>query len=212
MLAIIHLVWNAVLGPWRRAFFVSLAAAAALALLAPALGWSSAAGLGVAFVVVFVAAFVTGMAPGLLGSRLINKGAALSKSGRYDDAVASFDAYLARYSKDRLNPSRVATAMLWKGVTLEKSRHPSQALAVFDDVLRRFPKADDRRSEARTASVLLHKARTLNELGRVEEAAVVYDDLIARFPGSSVRSVREVVEAAKGERGKFSSAVSPGAV
>lgn len=200
MLVMIRLVWNAVLGPWRRAFFLAVVAAVALALAAPALGWSGGAGLGVAFVVVIVAAFLTGLSPSFAGSRLINEGAALFKAGRYDEALALFDSYPQRFAKDRLHPGRLAIAMIWKGVTLAKSGRPSQALTVFDDVLKRFPESGDSRSETRTAKVLLYRARALEALGRREEAEAAYDDLVVRFTKSRYSAVRKDAATAQAER------------
>jgi tetratricopeptide (TPR) repeat protein len=204
MVAMIRLVWNAVLGPWRRGFFLAMVAAAMVALAAPALGWSGGVGLGVAFLVVMVAAFVAGLLPSLVGSRLINKGAALSKAGRYDEAIALFDSYPQRFGKDRLYPGRVALAMTWKGVTLAKSGRPAQALTVFDQVLRRFPDTGDSRSETRTVRVLLHRARTLEALGRREEAEATYDDVVVRFSKSHYSAVRKDAATAQAERNALS--------
>ena len=204
MLTMIRLVWTAVLGPWRWGFFLAVVAAVILALLAPVLGWSSSVGLGVAFVVVIVAAFVTGLMPGFVGSRLINKGAALSKAGQYDEALALFDSYPQRFGKDRLYPGRVAVAMMWKGVTLARSGRPSQALAVFDDILKRFPDTHDARSETRTARVLIHKAKALEALGRREDAAAVYDDVVDRFSKSRYSAVRKDATTAQAERSALS--------
>jgi tetratricopeptide (TPR) repeat protein len=201
MIGMIQLVWNAVRGPWRLGFFAAVCVAVILALLAPAIGWSEGAGLGVAFVVIIAAACVAGYMPIVLGRNLITKGAALSKAGKYDEAIALFDSYSRRFGEDHLHGGRVALAMEWKGATLAKSGRPSQALTVFDQVLRQYPDTRDSRSETRTARVLLKKARALGVLGRPEDAAAVYDDIVDRFAQSRYSAVRKSVATARAERG-----------
>lgn len=135
------MILNAVRGPWRVYFVVAVAVAMIVAVLGPNMGWSGEVSLGVAFIVIVAAAFVTGYVPIVVGTHLMNKGVALFKAGKYDEAIAVFDSYAQRIGENHLHGGRIALAMEWKGAALAKSRRPEEAAAIYDDLVERFTKS-----------------------------------------------------------------------
>jgi tetratricopeptide (TPR) repeat protein len=97
-------------------------------------------------------------------------GEILRALGRLDDALAAYDAAVARFPNDAVAPNGRAE-------TLREHGRLEEALAAYDAAVERFPD---------NAVARMGRAETLRELGRLEEALAAYDAAVERFPDNAV--------------------------
>jgi tetratricopeptide (TPR) repeat protein len=114
---------------------------------------------------------------------LVNKGVALGKLGKPQEAIGVFDDVVTRFGKAAELKLRVqvAIALVNKGISLGKLGKPQEAIGVYDDVVTRFGKATEHELRVRVAMALVNKGAGLGELGKSQEAIGVYDDVVTRF-------------------------------
>ncbi len=91
---------------------------------------------------------------------LLNKGIALRRQGKPDEAIAAYDEAIRRFGDDPAPAlrERVAKALLNKGVALGHLGKSDDAIAAYDEVIRRF--GDDDSAEIRDT---VERARKLRE-------------------------------------------------
>jgi tetratricopeptide (TPR) repeat protein len=98
-----------------------------------------------------------------------DRGNTLTSSGRFEEALASYDSALALDSNYML-------AWNNRGVVLKEMKRLEQALLSYDRALALKPDL---------AAVLTNRANVANELGRVAEALAGYDKALALNPGEA---------------------------
>jgi tetratricopeptide (TPR) repeat protein len=98
--------------------------------------------------------------------------------GKFDQAIASFDEYLAKAAAE--NPLR-ASALEGKGYALEGKGDVDGALAAFEKL------ATDNKTEFLKGQGLLHKGRLLIQKGKKEEAAKVLAEVATVAPDSDAQ-------------------------
>ena len=99
----------------------------------------------------------------------------LLKSGRYEDAAAAFQQFLAAYP----GGSYADNAQYWLGETHYITRRYKSALEEFERLVSKYP------GSQKLAGALLKIGYTHDELGNKAEAERVLDDLVTRYPRSA---------------------------
>lgn len=119
---------------------------------------------------------------------MINKGVALLKMSRFEDAAAVFDDVVGISDPVEL-PELVAAALLNRGAALERLNRFAEAIAALDLVSEQFRRAvhGSQRSVAATARVA--KARLLERLGQHAEAVAACNEALEIRPGHPRASV-----------------------
>ncbi|MBS37926.1 MAG: tol-pal system protein YbgF [Thiotrichales bacterium] len=96
----------------------------------------------------------------------------LLKTGRYEEAGNSFDAFLAVYSAGKYADN----AQYWLGETFYVRQRFEEAIGHFRTLTENYP------SSAKFPHALLKIGYSQVELGQVDEARQTFDALIAKFP------------------------------
>jgi tetratricopeptide (TPR) repeat protein len=96
---------------------------------------------------------------------LVNKGVALGRLSRHEDAIASYDEVVSRFGKsaDPALAKYVARALVNKGFALGELGRHEDAIASYDEVVSRFGKGDDPAVREEVARALNQKAWTVYE-------------------------------------------------
>jgi tetratricopeptide (TPR) repeat protein len=126
---------------------------------------------------------------------LFNKGVALGRLGRFEEAVAVYDEVVARFGEasEPAVREQVANALINKGAALGRLGRFEEKLAVYDDVVARFGQAREPAVREQVASALFNKGLALTQAERLAEEVAVYDELVARFGQAREPAVREQV-------------------
>ncbi|MCS6946428.1 MAG: tol-pal system protein YbgF, partial [Steroidobacteraceae bacterium] len=103
------------------------------------------------------------------------------KAARYNDAIAGFKEFLARYPTGALADN----AQYWLAETYYVTRQYDLALAAFAALERNWP------DSAKRADAQLKRGFTLYELNRLGEARAVLSEVAQRYPGSEVARLAE---------------------
>jgi tetratricopeptide (TPR) repeat protein len=123
---------------------------------------------------------------------LYNKGTALSELERYEDAIAAYGDFVARFAGAAVSAREpVAMALINKGYMLGALGRHDDAIATYDDVVARFVGAVEPTVREQVATALVNKGNRLVALGRNDDAIAAYDDVVARFAGATEPTVRE---------------------
>ena len=129
---------------------------------------------------------------------LFQRGVALSKQGRTEDALSIFDEFVNRFCENEM-PSLlegVPKALVNKGVALGALGRPEEELAAYEEALRRFSRSDAPAFLEGVAGTLINKGIALRALNRPEEELAAYDEVQRRFRGSDAPALREQVATA----------------
>ncbi|NOX77188.1 MAG: tol-pal system protein YbgF [Gammaproteobacteria bacterium] len=105
----------------------------------------------------------------------------LLKEGRYDLAVAAFNAFVATYPKGRYADN----AQYWLGEANYVQRNFKIALAEFKKVVKNFPTSPKR------ADALLKLGYTQQELGRYDQARVSMNTVLMSYPNTTAASLAQ---------------------
>jgi len=126
---------------------------------------------------------------------LINKGVALGRLGRSEDAIAAYDQVIGRYgaASEAALREQVASALFNKGVRLGELGRSNDAIAVYDQVIERYGSASEAALREQVAQALVNKGVTLGQLGRSDDEIAVYDQVIERYGAASEAALREQV-------------------
>ncbi len=104
------------------------------------------------------------------------------KKGQYDDAIAGFDDYLARYPKE----DNADNAQYWLGEAHYVKRKFNDAQQAFETLLSRYPDTS-KRADAMLKIGFIHY-----ELGQWSQARQVLDEVKTNFPGTSAAQFADV--------------------
>ncbi|HEX4733191.1 MAG TPA: tetratricopeptide repeat protein [Thermoleophilaceae bacterium] len=117
---------------------------------------------------------------------LLERARALAETGRYGDAVRTFDAIIEHFgtSTDPSIEALVGDAFFWKAHSLHQVERDEDAVRVYDQMARRFSERADFRGLLSRA--LYQKATTLARLGRPEDALAVWEEMLATFADEDV--------------------------
>ena len=131
-------------------------------------------------------------------SALGDKGIALGRLDRAQDAIVVFDEVVQRYGDDPAPGLRevVAGVLFGKGVRLSQLGRSQDATDVYDELVRRY--GDDPASALRehVAKALANKGGMLGQLDRTQDAIAAYDDVVDRYGDDPAPALRELVAAA----------------
>ena len=121
---------------------------------------------------------------------LLERGVALLKQNRMEDALAIFDKLVNRFHESKMPAllGRVAKALVNKGTALGALDRPEEALETYEEVLHRFGGSDSPALLEGVATALVNKGVALNALDRLEEELNAYEEVLRRF-GRSDASV-----------------------
>lgn len=121
----------------------------------------------------------------LLATALLEKGAALARMGRGEEAIATYDELVAACGEAEALRAKLATALANKSSRLDDLGRFEEALAVCEAVVARFGDDADPAVQKQVARALLNAGATLAQLGRWDAAVAASDALVARFEASS---------------------------
>jgi tol-pal system protein YbgF len=99
--------------------------------------------------------------------------------GRYDDAEARFQEFLAMSPASELSDN----AQYWIGACRFAKRDFRGALAAFRRTVETYP------DENKVPDALFKMGQSLEELGDPAEARIVYEDLVQRFPDTAAATL-----------------------
>jgi hypothetical protein len=134
---------------------------------------------------------------------LSSKGALLVEADRDGEALATYDALIARLEGDTESELAVrwADAMLGKGFVLFKESR-AEAADVFESVVERARHSDDAELRKRAVPALTNKFMTFGHLGREDEALAAHRELAERFGAEALAAYDEQIK-------RFADAVEP---
>jgi len=129
---------------------------------------------------------------------LCNKGIALRKQSKYEEAIALFDDIIQRFGDDQSPDVRevVAKALGNKSYILAEQRKFEKAFVGYDEALRRLGDDDSPSAREFIARVLYNKCYILEQQSKDEEAITLFDNIIQRFGDDQSPDVREVAASA----------------
>lgn len=139
----------------------------------------------------------------MVAKSLLNQGFTLNALERSDEAIAVYDALLARFA-DSTEPEireSLAKALLNKGATLHAWGRSEEAIAIYDALLARFADATEPALREQLAKAIFNKGNTLGALERSDEAIAAYDALLARFADATEPALREALVKAMFNKG-----------
>ena len=134
----------------------------------------------------------------LVARTLFDKGVDLWERDQKEDALATLDELLRRFSETQ-TPALlviVAIALANKGVVLGTLNRPDEALAACDELLRRFNDSEAPELPEQLATALIIKIVILSVLDRPDEALTACDELLRRFNDSEAPELLERVATA----------------
>jgi tetratricopeptide (TPR) repeat protein len=125
----------------------------------------------------------TALVAGLLAKALIDKGLALSRLNRAEEALASYQQAIRRLGDADGFDSReqLARALAHTGLSLAKLSRRDEALAAYDEVLRRYRGDNEPALQRLVAKTLVNKGATLMALSQREEAAAAYREVVQLY-------------------------------
>ena len=129
---------------------------------------------------------------------LFERGVALSKQDRMEEAREVFDRLVRRFGESEIPALRegVSKALTNKGVALGALGRPKEELAAYEEVLHRCGEADAPALLEVIAKALINKGVTLRTLDRPEEALAAYEEVLRRFRGSDTPTILKHVATA----------------
>ncbi len=148
---------------------------------------------------------------------LLNKGVALSKLGKNEDAIATYNEVAHRYGNRLEAPLRevVARALLNKGIKFGETEMHDEAIAAYDEVVKRYGDVSEADLRGVVAMALVNMGASLSKLGKNEDAIAAYNDVVNRYGNAPEADLREVVAnallnmgVALGEQGKIDEAIT----
>ena len=131
------------------------------------------------------------------------RGDALYFTGRFPEALASFDQQLELLMRLPVadGGTHVARTLYNKGFILGALDRGAEAITTYDDLITRFGNSDVVAVQEQVANALFKMGFSLGALDRGAEAIAAYDDLIKRFGDSDVAALQEQVANALFNRG-----------
>jgi tetratricopeptide (TPR) repeat protein len=117
---------------------------------------------------------------------LLERARALAESGRYGDAVATFDRIVERFgaSTDTDVEVLVGDALFWKAHSLHQVERDEDAVRTYEQMASRFRTRPEFRGLLSRA--LYQQGTTLARLGRPEEALEIWDEMLATYANEDV--------------------------
>ena len=130
-----------------------------------------------------------------LARALVNKGFALRRLGRDQEAITAYAEVVDRFgaASEPALREQVARALINKGGALRGLERGEEAIAAFDEVVDRFGAASEPALREVIARALINKGAALRGLERGEEAIATYDRVVDRFGAASEPALREQV-------------------
>jgi tetratricopeptide (TPR) repeat protein len=141
-----------------------------------------------------------------IATALVNKGFALNKLNRSNDAIATYNEVVERF-KSATEPflcEGVVKALINKGWTLNNMDRANEAMVVYNEAVGRFRDSTEPAVLEGVANALFNKGLILGVLDRTDEAIGVYDEIIGRFKDTTDREprLRELVAKAYLNKGE----------
>lgn len=135
---------------------------------------------------------------------LVNKGFALGKLGRHEEAIAAYREALGRFgdSSEPFLRGQAARALVNIGATLGILGRNKEAVAAYDEADRRFGGSPEPTISEQIARALVNKGADLRYLGENEEAIATYDEVLRRFGDLSRPLIVEQVAMALVSKGR----------
>ncbi len=126
---------------------------------------------------------------------LLNKGVALGRLDKYEEAIAVYDEVVERFGESADLPLReqAAQALVNKGLTLGQIGKSEEEIRVYDELVQRFGESADLPLRDLVANALLNKGVALGQLDKSKEEIAVYDEVVKRFGESADLSLGEPV-------------------
>lgn len=135
---------------------------------------------------------------------LMNKGHALFRLGRFEEAQALYEEVVRGFERrpaDDVDGLSVK-ALICRGGALLRTGRRDDAVAAFDDGWRRYRRnGDTTGAEHAAAAALFLKGRLLRKSQRSDESLEAYGELVGHFGDSRVPAISEIVTDALLEQG-----------
>ena len=138
-----------------------------------------------------------------LGRDLLERGRAVRKLKRPEEALAAYDEVVRRFGENEAPAldETVAEALLEKGATLAGLHRQEEALATCDEVVGRYGESEAPTLLETVAKALFNKGVAFGELNRPEEALTAYGEVMGRYGASEASGLLEVVSYALANQG-----------
>ena len=117
--------------------------------------------------------------PRVNGQQLYDRGYALYKQGRYDDARE----VLRQYAADNPDAKLTDNALFWIGETYYDQAQYEQAILEYDKVIKRFPQGD------KVPSALLKQAFAFDAIGYPVDAKILLRKVLREHPDSEQAAI-----------------------
>jgi tol-pal system protein YbgF len=105
----------------------------------------------------------------------------LLKSGNYDQSIASFKDFLARFP----NSGNADNAQYWLGEAYYVTRQFEPAITEYTGLIRSYPQSQ------KLTHALLKIGYSYHELGNIQQAQASLEDLRKRYPGTTAARLAE---------------------
>lgn len=139
--------------------------------------------------------------PEQVARALANKGIALGRLKRTDEAIATYSLVDTHYANTTAPPLReqVARALFNKGFALRQLGRADEAIAAYDLVDSRYANDTTPALREQVATALINKGFALTQLERTDEAVTIYDLVDSRYANDN--ALRELVAKALVNKG-----------
>jgi tetratricopeptide (TPR) repeat protein len=134
---------------------------------------------------------------------LFNKGITLGDMKRNVEAMAVYDAVIAKYEADPAAALRelVAKVMMNKCIMLGQLKRSDEAIVVYGELIAKYEADSAAALRELVANGMVNKGVTFGLLKRSDEAIVLYDELIAKYEADHTPTMRAHVARAKNGKG-----------
>ncbi len=141
------------------------------------------------------AAFAPGAEAPDIARSYVNRGIALGRTGRLDDAISVYEDVILYY-KDEPSPlvrEQIAKAFVNKIASLYMLEKFDDAVKAADETLAAYTADDEPAMRALMAQAVHNKGESLTRLRRFDEAVKVYDDVVGRYGDATEPAERDIV-------------------
>lgn len=134
---------------------------------------------------------------------MFNKGVALEKLSRNEEAIAAYDETITEFctAKELGIVAQVITAMVNKGILLSDLKRYEEAISVYDSIIKQFGTEEKLKVREQVVKAMVNKGFCLNQLNRADEAIRIYDAIVTQFGANDELTLREGVARAMVNKG-----------